>query len=206
LRASDVAVAGLERPTKVDRARRRPDKIVTRRLAIASTFVLLGGLLISTPTSGESSPKVNLKSTGTSAAPVVMVPNARDVQIQKPEFSFNWTGTPDVPLKVVPNTWDVQIHKRDVGDSMEPMETQHGADCAAPPATHPINMLAQGVFICKNHLMTAIGDSGYGEIALTSNHMADWSSGTTAIKIDIRLGRGLGVTLRQQHSPAIVFH
>jgi hypothetical protein len=100
-------------------------------------------------------------------------------------FSFNWTGTPSSPLSVVPNSWDVQVHKRALGDTMDPMLAQHGADCSAPPATHPISTLAAGVFICKDHLMTAIGDEGYGEIALTSDHMVDFSSGTAAIQISV---------------------
>jgi IPT/TIG domain len=100
-------------------------------------------------------------------------------------YSFNFLGTPTAPQSVVPATWDVQIHKRDQGDYMESMNAQHGTNCGAPPATHAINTLAQGVFICNNHLMTAIGDSGYGEIALTPDHMADWSTGTVAIKVDV---------------------
>jgi hypothetical protein len=48
-----------------------------------------------------------------------------------------------------------------------------------------INRLADGVFLCKNHLMTAIGDSGYGEIALTPDHLVDFSSGAAAIKVDV---------------------
>ena len=100
-------------------------------------------------------------------------------------FSFNWTGTPSSPQSVVPTGWDVQIHRRDPVDSMEAMDAGHGADCGAPPATHTITTLAQGVFICKNHLMTAIGDSGYGEIALTPDHLVDWSSGTASVKFSV---------------------
>jgi len=98
--------------------------------------------------------------------------------------SFNY-GSPASPQSTVPSDLDVQIHRRDPSDAMEAMDAQHGIDCGAPPATHPINTLAQGVFSCKNHLMTAIGDSGYGEIALTPNYMADWSSGTTTITFNV---------------------
>ena len=94
-------------------------------------------------------------------------------------------GAPATPLSVVPTTLDVQIHKRDVGNDMDPTTADHGADCSAPPATHSINTLAQGVFACKNHLMTTIVDAGYGEIALTADQMADWSGGAVTIKVDV---------------------
>ena len=98
--------------------------------------------------------------------------------------SLNY-GSPANPQSIVPSDMDVQIHRRDPSNAMEAMNAGHGADCSAPPATHAINTLAQGVFSCKNHLMTAVGDSGYGEIALTPNYMADWSSGTTTITFNV---------------------
>jgi len=94
-------------------------------------------------------------------------------------FSFNWSGTPAAPQSVVPEGWDVQIHKREPGDDMEPMDAQHGPACEAPPATHRVSLLKDGVFICKNHLMTAMNDGGYGEIVLTPDRMVDISDGVT---------------------------
>jgi len=126
-------------------------------LGAAGTVGLLGGLLFTSPLPAQTSTA----------------------------FSATFPGTPSSPQSVVPVGWDVQIHKRDSGDAMEPMDAGHGLDCGAPPATHTITTLAQGVFICKNHLMTAIGDSGYGEIALTPAAMADWSTGTSAITFNV---------------------
>lgn len=111
-------------------------------------------------------------------------------------YSFNWSGAPSAPQSTVTPTWDTQIHARTAGDVMCPsdsttclptdtMDAAHGIDCGAPPATHKIRNLTDGVFICNNHLMTAVGDEGYGEIALTPDHMADWSTGTTTIKVDV---------------------
>jgi len=95
--------------------------------------------------------------------------------------TFNY-GSPASPQAIVPADLDVQIHVRSPVDQMtDPMAAGHGADCSAPPATHTIQNLSDGLFACKNHMMTAIGDDNYGEIALTPNHMADWSSGTTII-------------------------
>jgi hypothetical protein len=100
-------------------------------------------------------------------------------------YSFNWSGTPAAPQSVVPSTWDVQIHQRAGSDATFSMQAQHGGDCSAPPATHLIATLPESVFICKNHLMTAINGTEYGEIALTPDHMADWSTGTTAITVQV---------------------
>lgn len=95
--------------------------------------------------------------------------------------TFNY-GNPDTPHAIVPADLDVQIHVRSPVDQMtDPMAAGHGPDCSAPPATHLIQNLSDGLFACKNHMMTAIADDNYGEIALTPNHMADWSTGTTTI-------------------------
>ena len=136
---------------------KRRDGSLKRLVSLVGTLGLLFALVVSTPVPGR-----------TSSA-----------------FSFNWNGLPAAPQSVVPPEWDVQIHKRDVGDTMDTMQAQHGADCSAPPATHTITALSQGVFICKNHLMTAIGDEGYGEIALTSDHLVDFSSGTASIQVSV---------------------
>jgi len=99
--------------------------------------------------------------------------------------SFDY-GAPATPQAIVPPDLDVQIHVRAPSNQMtDPMVAGHGTDCSAPPATHPIQNLSNGLFACKNHMMTAIGDSDYGEIALTSNHLADWSSGTTSITVSV---------------------
>ncbi len=112
------------------------------------------------------------------------MPRATFAASQPYTNTFNY-GSPAGPQSIVPPDLDVQIHRRDPSDAMEPMDAGHGADCSAPPATHAISTLAQGVFSCKNHLMTAIGDSGYGEIALTLNQMADWSTGTSTITFNV---------------------
>lgn len=103
-------------------------------------------------------------------------------------FSFNWNGLPTSPQRWtgVGQGWDTQIHVRGTGDLMsDPMAAEHGADCGAPPAMHTIQTLADGVFLCRNHLMTAIGDQGYGEIALTPDHMVDFSNGTATITVQV---------------------
>lgn len=101
-------------------------------------------------------------------------------------FSFDWKGTPATPLPWVPatmNDWDVVVHDRDVagGKAYPSTMAQHGSNCAAYPASHFVNDTNNAVFICNNHVMTAVNSPGYGEIELTPAQLADWSSGTVRI-------------------------
>lgn len=88
-------------------------------------------------------------------------------------------GTPGAPQPVQVNGsydhYDVQIHSRDAStwgdDSLETMDAEHGADCAAPPATHENHSYSGVVFICSDHIMTAIRASGYGEVMLTPSQL-----------------------------------
>jgi hypothetical protein len=98
--------------------------------------------------------------------------------------SFNY-GAPAAPQAIVPPELDVQIHIRASGDTMTPMFAQHGANCGAPPLIHPIVNLTDAVFACKNHLMTALNDVGYGEVVLTPPALVDFSAGTATIKFDV---------------------
>ena len=99
---------------------------------------------------------------------------------------------PSAPAMWQPSNFDVQIHTRDMenaGNSMDSFNADHGADCAAPPATHLVNTWQQAVFACHSHVMTAIKDSGYGEVVLTPDHMADWSQGPVTIGFSVSTQR-----------------
>src|SRR5436190_17363098 len=63
-------------------------------------------------------------------------------------FVATFDGTPAVPQAVMPSGWDVTF----LGD-LQPIEAQHGSDCAAPPATHHVTNIEDMVFICKGHIM-----------------------------------------------------
>lgn len=95
-------------------------------------------------------------------------------------------GMPATPTQWQPSAWDVQVHVRDrQSQGMDPMNADHGPDCAAPPAKHPISSWTQAVFVCHNHVMTAINNGGYGEVVLTPDHMADWSSGPVTVAFSL---------------------
>lgn len=91
-------------------------------------------------------------------------------------------GTPSSPLNFTQlgqTDWDVQIHSRDSSTwfNLEAINAQHGADCSAPPASHPNSSYEGSVFICRDHLMTSLNASDYGVIYLTPNLLFDFSNG-----------------------------
>jgi hypothetical protein len=98
----------------------------------------------------------------------------------------------DAPLDVGPSSiLDVTVHSRDnntwpATGGLEPMAAEHGAMCEAPPAVHALTgSYDDAVFICKDHIMTAIKAGGYGAIYLTPNQMADFSAGEAVVKFDL---------------------
>ncbi len=111
-------------------------------------------------------------------------------------FLDTFDGTPTAPAPyptVAPlSAWDVTVHNRDNWDDllMDPMIAQHGPDCAAPPATHPLTgVYTESVFQCANHIMTAIHAGGYGVIYLTPPVVADFSAGPAVIQWDMSTAR-----------------
>jgi hypothetical protein len=102
-------------------------------------------------------------------------------------FTFNFTGDPTTPIPWTPSNWDVVVHSRDLKtfDRLEGMQAQHGANCGAYPATHYNDSYEGAVFLCHNHVMTAINAHGYGEIVLTPDHMVDFAGGETTISFNL---------------------
>jgi len=97
-------------------------------------------------------------------------------------FAFNWNGTPAGPQPWVPgavNDWDLIVHNRDHQDSLQMVNAEHGPTCAPYPATHPVTSFQDSVFICNNHMMTALNGGGYSEIVMTPSRMLDFSTGGT---------------------------
>lgn len=96
-------------------------------------------------------------------------------------------GTPSAPQPWRPANWDVTVHSRDrdTWKSLNPMQAQHGADCAPPPAVHEMSAYEDAVFLCRDHLMTAIRGDGYGAIYLTPNHMLDFSAEEAVLRFDM---------------------
>jgi hypothetical protein len=104
-------------------------------------------------------------------------------------YAFNWSGTPAAPQAWTPggvNDWDLMATTDYPGDQGGSMEAAYGADCAPPPASHPVKALADSAYICSNHLMTAINGGGdapktYGGVFFSPAHLADFSAGASSI-------------------------
>src|ERR1041385_5739181 len=112
-------------------------------------------------------------------------------------FSFNWTSDPAAPAVWTPGTandWDVIANVDAPTDATGTMAAGHGADCSAPPATHQISSLADSVYLCKNHMMTAVyggGDAAatYGAVYFTPAQLLDWTSGTATLSWQVSTER-----------------
>ena len=99
------------------------------------------------------------------------------------QFDLNPSSPLPLAQSGVAGGFDVQVHSRDSstwGDSaLDSMQAQHGADCSGPPSTHENHTYAGAVFICNNHVMTAMNAGGYGMIALTPGQLLNCSQGCT---------------------------
>lgn len=102
-------------------------------------------------------------------------------------FTAGFDGTPASPEPWRPANWDVTVHSRDreTFARLEDMAAMHGDDCGAPPATHQVSSYEQAVFVCRNHMMTAIKASGYGLIYLTPDAQVDFSAGEAVVRWDM---------------------
>jgi hypothetical protein len=115
----------------------------------------------------------------TACIPGTPAPTPRLNSVAPYEFPFTF-GMPASPTPWRPTTWDVTVHTRTLeSDSADPMDAQHGPDCSPPPATHPIPTAQDAVFVCHDHVMTAINGGGYGAIVLMPDHMVDFASPAT---------------------------
>jgi hypothetical protein len=110
-------------------------------------------------------------------------------------FVETFDGTPGDPTAWSSPDWDTQVHSRDDDTwfKMESMEAGHSSHCDPPPTTHPLTgEYADGVFQCRDHVMTAVNASGYGVIYLTPNQMINFSAGEAVLKFDVSTLRTSG--------------
>jgi hypothetical protein len=108
-------------------------------------------------------------------------------QLPPRAFLDTFDGRPAAPTPWHGAGWDVTVHSRnrETWDHLEPMAAGHGADCAAPPATHMVTDYDDAVFQCNDHIMTSINAGGYGAIYLTPNQMVDFSEGEAVVRFDL---------------------
>jgi hypothetical protein len=89
--------------------------------------------------------------------------------------------------------WDVSVHSNNLNPAtwytLDSMQAEHGHDCGAPPAHHETSSYDDAVFLCNDHIMSAINAGGYGVIYLTPNQMVDFSAGEAVIRFDVSTAR-----------------
>lgn len=110
------------------------------------------------------------------------------------DFTETFTGNPSRPQPFVSPRWDTIVHSRghNIGQPLQAVAAHHGADCGPHPGTHTVNAVPGSVFSCRDHLMTAISDDGYGLVYLTPDRMVDFSTGEAVVRFDMS-------TLRTSH-------
>lgn len=101
-------------------------------------------------------------------------------------FQATFDGEPASPLPWTQvsdfSNWDVTVHRRSDSLTMQGISAHHGPNCEPPPDNTHYNDTYEGaVFQCKNHVMTAVNDDGYGAIYLTPNQILDFSNGKEAV-------------------------
>ncbi|MCC6179752.1 MAG: hypothetical protein IT305_30945 [Chloroflexi bacterium] len=131
------------------------------------------------------------------AAALLATPSAPTIRAADPppgEFLETFTGRPPDPTPWQPTSWDVTVHSRDreTWKELQPMMAHHGPDCSAYPGFHPTSAYDDAVFLCNDHMMTAINASGYGVIYLTPNQLVDFSSGEAVVRFDASTLRSSG--------------
>lgn len=93
-----------------------------------------------------------------------------------PASPLPWTQVSDF------SNWDVTVHRRSTSLTMQGIQAHHGPNCEPPTENTHYNDTYEGaVFLCKNHVMTAVNDDGYGVIYLTPNQILDFSNGQEAV-------------------------
>ena len=113
----------------------------------------------------------------------------------QPYFASAFKGQPASPAAWRPADWDVTVHSRDreTWQALESMQAHHGSDCGAPPGTHVVRGYEEAVFMCRDHVMTALNATGYGMVYLTPNQLLDFSKdagGTARLRFDVSTQRG----------------
>jgi hypothetical protein len=104
-------------------------------------------------------------------------------------FTETFDGDPASPQRFSSPNWHFTrdiAHNQKFQVGPDPMDAQHGADCGPPPASHRISGWDDLVYICKNHVMTAInGNDSYGAVYLSPNAILDWGNGPATLTWDV---------------------
>lgn len=116
----------------------------------------------------------------------------RDKNSEGDIFREVFNGAPTEPVSVVNSLdrWYAQpTNNRLFANQYRPtpMQADHGSDCSPPPGSHRIDTYEQSIYLCKDHLMTAMnpGDEEAGVVTLQPNHLVDLSKQEAVVKVDV---------------------
>ena len=101
-----------------------------------------------------------------------------------------FSGTPSAPSPFAPESFEVRVHERAMHSNpggFPAMVAQHGPGCEGPHMGHGVSTAEQAVFICNDHVMTAINGNEYGVIYLTPPAMVDVST-QGVVRFDVSQG------------------
>jgi hypothetical protein len=172
-----------------------------RRLFLIGAFglLLLAAHALTTAISAADAQPITPRTSDPlgAAAPPVFLPYIVGHEATAPlpvGFLETFDGTPANPTPWHTARWDITVHSRDAleAGTVNAMQAGHGPNCEPPPQTHEMDTVQGAVFNCKDHMMTALNESGYGVIYLTPDTLADFSAGAAIIQFDVS-------TLRNSH-------
>lgn len=138
-----------------------------------------------TSTSSTTAPTTT--TTSTTVAPTTTAPPTTTTTTTAPPTTTSTTAPPSSatftetfdgnPASPQPFTeWDTFVRHRDLpSGQMIPVDAQHGADCGPPPATHHVDDVPGMIFLCRDHMMTAIDGGEYGALYLTPPARVDFA-------------------------------
>jgi hypothetical protein len=102
-------------------------------------------------------------------------------------YSFNWNGVPGSPQpwnNATQGNFDLIVHTRaqNADDHISAVNAQHGPNCepyTPGNVTHVAAIATDAVYICNNHMMTALNQGDYGVVYFTPPQQVDFSGGAS---------------------------
>ncbi len=122
------------------------------------------------------------------------VPDAPDAAVAAQEsgsfletFDLDREGPVNFSDTIFAERWHVANAVADYQqwENGDPVDAQHGSDCAAPPATHRADTWDEYVYVCKNHLMTARAAPSYAATYLMPLAELDLSGPSAFVRFDV---------------------
>jgi hypothetical protein len=120
--------------------------------------------------------------TGLAVTVVTLLLLAGKATTAEETFFASYDGdSPAAPRALYGDTtqFAIDLHDRNNAPEMTGDIGEHDPACGPPPATHTLVQAEDHVYVCSQHLMTAMGNPGYGAIYLTASATIDFSAGAT---------------------------